>query len=93
MPFLMKLCGREDFEVRKRSIENLLSVDKIVENYFLQTSMNYAILIHFLKWEHPENEYKLDKHVSFVNLGTHPVGGLYKNKSQFELIQSKRDPS
>ena len=93
MPFLMKLCGREDFEVRKRSIENLLSVDKMVENYFLQTPMNYAILIHFLKWEHHENEYKLDKHVSFVNLGTDPVGGLYKNKSQFELIQSKRDPS
>ncbi len=40
--------------------------------------MKSVILIHLLNWEYHENEYTLDKGISFVNPNTHTVGSLYE---------------
>ncbi|PKQ45575.1 hypothetical protein [Confluentibacter flavum] len=48
--------------------------------------MKYAILIHLLDWEHHENEYIIDKGITFINLKTHPVGKLYEKMCETDNI-------
>ncbi len=48
--------------------------------------MKFAILIHLLNWDHEDREFILDEGLTFVNLGTHPAGKLYKKICKVDRV-------